>query len=260
MWSARDAVTAVTCVPDEKDNGRLVYATCVLSNVSLFWDFAGLRRVSPDQLTGVRLKRHAQVGVRSLTCATVFCAAPGRRAAHGARRTAHGARQAHACVRTRTAAIRPVWGGAVCACIHARITSRHICQVYQWLEDYSTRARTDFVHGGIVYQDEYTYSRGWAYQYHDGSSFVKPTTCALTQVCLIAFCCHMIGLFCHMIGLFCHMIGLFCDIIGLFCHMIELFCHVIGLFCDMIGLFCHMIGLFCHVIGLFCDMKASFAI
>ena len=96
MWSARDAVTAVTCVPDEKDNGRLVYATCVLSNVSLFWDFAGLRRVSPDQLTGVRLKRHAQVGVRSLTCATVFCAAPGRRAAHGARRTASACLRADA--------------------------------------------------------------------------------------------------------------------------------------------------------------------
>ena len=61
VWSARDAVKPVACVPNEKDNGRLVYATCVLSNVSLFWDYAGLRRVSPDQLTGVRLERHAQV-------------------------------------------------------------------------------------------------------------------------------------------------------------------------------------------------------
>jgi hypothetical protein len=51
----------VTCAPDAKDNGKLVFATCALSNFSIFWDFAGLRRVSPDQITGARLERHAQV-------------------------------------------------------------------------------------------------------------------------------------------------------------------------------------------------------
>jgi hypothetical protein len=61
VWSARDAVNAVGCYPDAANDGKLVYATCALYNRSVFWDFAGLRRLQPSELTGVRLVRHAEV-------------------------------------------------------------------------------------------------------------------------------------------------------------------------------------------------------
>ena len=38
-------------------------------------------------------------------------------------------------------------------------------QVYQWQETLSSRTRTDFVEGGIVYEDEYEYRKGWANKY-----------------------------------------------------------------------------------------------
>ena len=61
VWSARDSINSVNCKPDSTNDGRLVYATCALSNYSLFWDFAGLRRLPPSDLTGIRLVRHAEV-------------------------------------------------------------------------------------------------------------------------------------------------------------------------------------------------------
>lgn len=63
----RDAATQVTCFPDPANNEKLVYATCALSNFSLFWDVAGLRRLEPADLTGIRLVRHAQVGTTELS-------------------------------------------------------------------------------------------------------------------------------------------------------------------------------------------------
>ena len=61
VWSARDSVTKTGCRPNSTNDGKLVFATCALSNFELFWDFAGLRRLSPSDLTGVRLVRHAEV-------------------------------------------------------------------------------------------------------------------------------------------------------------------------------------------------------
>lgn len=54
-------------------------------------------------------------------------------------------------------------------------------QVYQWHEDYSVKYRTDFVHGGLVTENDYTYSKIWSYTFENSDNFVKPTTCALTR-------------------------------------------------------------------------------
>ena len=53
--------------------------------------------------------------------------------------------------------------------------------MYQWHEDYSVRSRTDYVHGGLVTQKDYSYSRIWSRVFEDSQSFMKPTTCALTE-------------------------------------------------------------------------------
>lgn len=65
VWTARDAVNAVGCRPDPTNDGKLVYATCALNNRSVFWDFAGLRRLQPSEITGVRLMRHVEVSARA---------------------------------------------------------------------------------------------------------------------------------------------------------------------------------------------------
>lgn len=53
--------------------------------------------------------------------------------------------------------------------------------MYQWHEDYSVRSRTDYIHGGLVTQKDYHYSRIWSPVFEDSKNFVKPTTCALTE-------------------------------------------------------------------------------